>query len=111
METAKADQDIARRARIQHIHLALFIGFSIFLCAIDFLFFDSRWFYWPVMVWGAILGGHALYCKSLSVDDDWAEARANKIRDKSYDLGHIRDIETSFKQSQSVEESTSEKFE
>jgi uncharacterized membrane protein YdbT with pleckstrin-like domain len=108
METATPDEGIARRARMLRIHLLIFASVSIILCAIDVLLFDTRWFYWPVMVWGALFGAHFLYCKSLAVDDDWAEARAGKIRDKSYDLGHIRDIEVSFKKSQSAEETPPE---
>ncbi len=111
METVEPDESIARRAKIHRIHLVLFAISSVALCVIDFLWFESLWFYWPVMVWGAVFGVHTLYCKSLAVDEDWADARANRIHDKSYDIGHIRDIEASFKKSQAAEKATPEKHE
>lgn len=111
METENPDEGIARRARMHRIHLISFASVGVVLLVVDLLFFDNRWFYWPVMVWGVLFGGHTLYCKSLAVDDAWGEARANKIRDKSYDIGHIHEIETTFKQSQSVEETPPEKQE
>jgi hypothetical protein len=55
----------------------------------------ALWFHWPVMTWGAIAGAHLLYCKSVNVDEAWAERRALDLRLKSYDLGHILDIDKS----------------
>lgn len=109
MDTADIDEGIARRSHALRIHLIAFAGVSLVLFAIDLSFSEVRWFYWPVMVWGTVLGVHALYCKTLSVDDDWVERRTNKIRDKSYDIGHIHDIETSFNESQSKENSATER--
>ncbi len=93
METANTDASVARRSRMLRIHFLGFAGVSIVLLSIDLSLFAVRWFHWPVMAWGAVLGTHFLYCKSLAVDDAWVEKRTNKIRDKSYDLGHIRAIE------------------
>lgn len=104
METANTDEGVARRSRVLRIHFLAFAGVSIVLVAVDLLFSEARWFYWPVMIWSAVLGVHFLYCKTLSVDDSWAEERTDNIRYKSYDLGHIRDIEDSYKESQSAGE-------
>ncbi len=82
----------------RRIHIAYFIGIGASLAALDLTFSETRWFHWPVMIWGAVFCVHLLYCKSISVDDSWVEKRTNRIRDKSYDLGHIRNIEDSYKE-------------
>ena len=108
METANSDEGIVRRARTLRVHFLAFAAVSIVLFTVDLVLFESLWFYWPVMAWGAVFGAHALYCKSLSVDDDWAERRSNMIHDKSYDIGHIRDIEASYEKNRSAEEAAAE---
>tara|TARA_Y100000588_G_C13976370_1_gene805216 strand:- start:307 stop:642 length:336 start_codon:yes stop_codon:yes gene_type:complete len=87
------------------IHVAYYIGIGACLVAIDLTFSETRWFHWPLMIWGGIFCAHLLYCKSLSVDDEWVEKRTNRIRDHSYDLGHIRNIEDSYKEKTPPEES------
>lgn len=109
MDRANIGEGAARRARVLRIHFIAYSSVNIVLFATDLLFSEARWFYWPAMAWGAVLGAHWLFCKSLAVDDDWAERRANKIRDKSYDLGHIRDIENTFNESQAAEKSAAER--
>ncbi len=86
------------------MHIACFALASIALLATDLIFSETRWFHWPVMVWGTLFCAHALYCKSLSVDDEWVEERTNKIRRNSYDLGHILSIEDSYKKDTPVDE-------
>lgn len=108
MDTANSDEGITRRARTLRVHFLAFAAVSIILFAIDLVLFETLWFYWPVMAWGAVFGAHGLYCKSLSVDDDWAERRSNMIRDKSYDIKHIHDIEVSYEKKQAAEESAVE---
>ena len=93
----------------RRIHMAYFIGVGASLVAFDFTFSETRWFHWPLMIWGALLCVHLLYCKSVSVDDAWAEKRTNRIKGKSYDLGHIRNIEESYKEDTPPEESVVEK--
>ena len=109
MDDTSTDEAIAQRGRVLWMHFLVFTAVSLVLFALDIIFSDVRWFYWPVMAWGAILGAHALYCKSLAVDDDWVERRTNRVHDKSYDISHIRDIENSFVESQSAEKSAAER--
>ena len=86
-----------RARRLLRIHFACFATVVIVLAAIDLGFFETRWFHWPAMVWGALFCVHFLYCKSHAVDDDWVEKRTSRIRINSYDLGHIQSIEDSYK--------------
>ncbi len=67
------------------------------LVVIDALTPGSWWFFWPLFGWGAALGFHYLYVRSLAVDQDWAEQRADDIRYRAYDLQHIKDIEERYK--------------
>ena len=96
-----ADNGKFRRARALRNHFMGYAGVGILLFAVDLVTSGPVWFYWPVMAWGVVIGAHWLYCKSLAVDDDWADRRAGELRYKSYDLGHIQQIEESYKNSQS----------
>ena len=53
---------------------------------------DVSWFFWPAMVWGAVVAFHYMYAKSLVIDNSWADRRAADVVEKAYDLGHIEDI-------------------
>jgi hypothetical protein len=41
------------------------------------------------MVWGAVLGVHYLFVRSLSADEEWADRRAMRLHDQSYDVRHV----------------------
>ena len=55
----------------------------------------SAW--WIVAGWGVVLGFHYLYVKSFRSDIGWAGRRTRRLRRTSYDLGHISQIEDSYK--------------
>ena len=78
-------------------HLIAYGCASVVFFVADYFMAGASWFYWPVMAWGAVVGVHWLYCKSIDVDDDWAERRTINIRLKSYDLGHIAAIDESYR--------------
>ena len=44
---------------------------------------------WLGMIWTVVVGVHFLTIKSLNVDENWGEARAYDIRQKTYDHKHI----------------------
>jgi hypothetical protein len=50
---------------------------------------DTSWF---SIGWTVVIGFHFLVVKTLNVDDDWAETRAYRLRNKTYDHKHIDQI-------------------
>jgi hypothetical protein len=50
------------------------------------------WSFWPLLVWGVVLGAHYLIHKTRTVGEGWAEERAADLRSKSYDASHIDSI-------------------
>ena len=52
------------------------------------------WAFWPMFIWGIPFLVHLLFAKCLETDDEWVEERAMGLRSKSYDFGHIRDLES-----------------
>ena len=54
---------------------------------------EGWWLFWPLYVWGVVLALHFLWAKSTDVDESWVGERAEDLRFRSYDLGHIHDIE------------------
>ncbi len=77
------------RARGLRFHIIAYVLVNGGLIAFDLMTSGSHWFYWPLMVWGAVLGVHFLFVRSLSADEEWADRRAMRLHDKSYDVGHI----------------------
>jgi hypothetical protein len=51
------------------------------------------WAFWPSMSWAIVLAVHLFIVKSMTVDEDWVEERAMKLREHSYDFDHMKDIE------------------
>lgn len=43
--------------------------------------------------WGVVLAIHYFIFKSITIDEDWVEDRANQVREHSYDFDHIKDLE------------------
>ena len=46
----------------------------------------------PALGWAALLGVHFLLSRSLAADESWAGQRAEHLRLRAYDQGHIDDI-------------------
>lgn len=53
----------------------------------------GAWSFWPLFIWGVLLALHFFCAKSLEVDEGWVAERADELRYRSYDQGHIHDIE------------------
>jgi hypothetical protein len=51
------------------------------------------WSFWPLFAWGMLLALHFFFVKSMDVDERWVEERADELHYRSYDQGHIDDIE------------------
>lgn len=84
-----AHPDASRYLRL-HARAYAFGAGVIFL--VDLVTPGPWWFFWPVVVWGALVLLHYLYVKTISIDNRWADRRASEVVDKAYDLGHIEDI-------------------
>ena len=71
----------------------VYAGVAAILIVINVYTGGGAWSFWPVFVWGVALALHFFVMKSLEVDDDWVAERADELRYRSYDQGHIHDIE------------------
>ena len=56
------------------------------------------WAFWPLLTTGFLLALHFFAYKSFSVDDVWADERAQELNLKSYDRSHIEDLKSRFEQ-------------
>ena len=63
------------------------------LLTINIVFGGSAWSFWPLFIWGVLLALHFFCMKSLEVDENWVADRTDELRYRSYDQGHIHDIE------------------
>ena len=51
------------------------------------------WSFWPVFVWGVLFSLHFFIARTQDVDDEWVQERVDELHYRSYDQGHISDIE------------------
>lgn len=92
-------RDEAEAARIERAwvvfrwHRNAFLVVNGALHVANILMGARWWAFWPLFGWGVVFLAHYLYVKTISVDQAWVDERAEELRYKSYDLGHIRDIE------------------
>jgi hypothetical protein len=82
-----------RRAvrRLTH-HIFLFAAVNTGLVIADLLLPGRPFFFYPLLFWGVALIVHAFLVKALYVDPAWAEQRAERLREASYDRKHIDQI-------------------
>ncbi len=94
-----AERDGAIRLLRRHILAYAAVNGALFL--IDLLTPGPWWFLWPMFGWGVAVAAHWLYVKSVTIDDDWAQRRAEDIRLQASDRGHIESIRESYEKSSS----------
>ena len=75
------------------IHLRLYLVLGGGLTLIDLFTGAGWWSFAPVYGWGIVLAVHYFYVRAANVDDDWVRERTEDLRIRSYDLGHITDLE------------------
>ena len=51
------------------------------------------WAIWPTLTWGVVLAIHWFIYKAMNVDEAWVNERASEIREYSYDIDHMKDMQ------------------
>lgn len=74
-------------------HLRLYLVACGGLTLVNLFTGGSWWSFTPVCGWGILLAVHYFYVRAVNVDDDWVRERTEDLRIRSYDLGHITDLE------------------
>ena len=74
-------------------HLRLYVVACGALTLVNFWTGAGWWSFTPVCGWGVLLAVHYFYVRAANVDDDWVRERTDDLRVRSYDLGHITDLE------------------
>lgn len=75
------------------VHLRLYVVVCGGLTLINFYTGAGWWSFTAVAGWGVLLAVHYFYVRAANVDDDWVRDRTDDLRVRSYDLGHITDLE------------------
>ena len=79
-------------ARAFLLHAWVFVAGNVVLNVANWLTGRPWWAFWPLLVWGVVLGIHYLVHKTRSVDEQWVDARVAELHAKSYDVSHIDSI-------------------
>ena len=74
-------------------HLRLYLVVCGGLTLINFYTGAGWWSFSPVGGWGVLLAVHYFYVRAANVNDDWVRDRTVDLKVRSYDLGHITDLE------------------
>ncbi|MGI9384933.1 MAG: 2TM domain-containing protein [Methyloligellaceae bacterium] len=83
-------------ARTFRRHLAAFLLGNALLTAANVATGGPWWAYWPFIVWTIALAGHYLVYKTATIDKRWVDTRADELKYKSYDRGHIDSISSRY---------------
>ena len=78
-------------------HLLLYTSLTLLMLIAE-LFGGDWWYFWPMMLWGALLSIHYFIASTLAIDEDWAAEKAIDGRTRSYDFDHIYNIDKRFEQ-------------
>ena len=74
-------------------HLRLYVVACGGLILVNLYTGAGWWSFAPVYGWGVLLAVHYFYVRAAKVDDDWVRDRTEDLKVRSYDLGHITDLE------------------
>jgi len=91
-----ADRDHGKPALLRSLfrwNAIAYATLGVLLLLVNIYSGGGAWSFWPLFVWGVLLALHFFLMKSVEVDDGWVEERADELRYRSYDQGHIHDIE------------------
>jgi len=75
-------------------HFAAYLVVNLALTAANIVGGAPWWAFWPLAVWSLPLLVHYLFYKTSTIDDAWVDERIEDLRAKSYDLSHIKDIQS-----------------
>jgi hypothetical protein len=75
-------------------HKWTFISITVALNGMNIVMGAPWWAVWPLLGWGLAFSIHFFIYKSLTVDEEWTDERIDDLRWRSYDLGHVEDLET-----------------
>jgi|TARA_B100002003_G_C13601837_1_gene310273 hypothetical protein len=54
----------------------------------------ARWsLFWPLIIWGLMVSIHYFVSAAFDINEVWADDRVVDVKTRSYDLGHIMNIE------------------
>ena len=74
-------------------HLRLYVVVCGALTLVNLFTGDGWWSFTPVCGWGSLLAVHYFYVRAVNANDDWVHDRTEDLKVRSYDLGHITDLE------------------
>ena len=78
-------------------HLLLYASLTLLMLIAE-LIGGNWWYFWPMITWAVLLAIHYFIASTLAIDEDWAAEKATDVRTRSYDFGHIYDIDKRFEQ-------------
>ncbi len=74
-------------------HLRLYLLLCGGLTLVNLYTGAGWWSFTPVYGWGIVLAVHYFYVRAANVGEGWVQERTEDLRVRSYDLGHITDLE------------------
>lgn len=83
----------ARLLRGLQIHRFALLAILVAINAANLFTGAPWWAFWPSAVWAVIFTVHLCVVRSIVIDEEWVNARANDLREHSYDFDHMKDLE------------------
>ena len=81
-------------ARFYFRHHVLVLAIVVCLLLIIEWALGTRWsLFWPFIIWGLMVSIHYFFSAAFDINEVWADDRVLDVKTRSYDLGHIMNIE------------------
>ena len=81
-------------ARFYFRYHALVLAIVVCLLLIIEWTLGTRWsLFWPFIIWGLMVSIHYFFSAAFDINEVWADGRVLDVKTRSYDLGHIMNIE------------------
>ena len=91
--TEASDEHWVLDPRYLKLHQRTYVGSMIGLHLLNLVVGEGWWAFWPLLLWSVVYFFHLCLVRATHVDEDWVDERTDDLRLKSYDLGHIDDID------------------
>lgn len=90
----------AHRPAVRNVglHVLAYLAGMLVLAVLNLAIGEGWWSFWSMLVWTVALVAHLSWVIARDPDESWVRDREIEVKLKSYDLGHMAEIEKSFEQ-------------
>ena len=75
-------------------HAQLFFAVTLIVLSVKGALATGWPLFWPLFVWGLAVAIHYFFAAAFNINEAWTEDKVQDVKSRSYDFGHILNIES-----------------